>query len=219
MPEIPMTDAEFDTALIAAAMADAAQAGWRHLSIARAARDAGLDLARARARLPSPAALLLRLGAAADRVALSDAAVNPAATVNERLFDLLMRRIDVFQTHRAGVLSLLRAVPADPAACVLLAAATLGSMRWMLEAAGVPASGFAGALRTKGLLAVWLWTVREWQSDTSPDLSATMATLDAALTRASQVARSFGLEQSAPPPTTPADVPPAEFFAPSLTPG
>ena len=69
-----------------------------------------------------------------------------------------MRRIDTLQAHRAGVLALLRALPADPPTALLLALATRRSMRWMLEAAGIPTRGIRGELRVKGLLAVWLWT-------------------------------------------------------------
>ena len=214
-----MTDAEFDAALIAAAMIDAAAVGWRDMSIARAARAANLDLARARTRVQGPRAVLLRLGVIADRAALTDGGIAPAGTVNERLFDLLMRRIDVLQSHRAGVLALLRALPADPGAALLLAMATASSMRWMLDAAGVPTGGAMGALRVKGLVGVWLWTIRGWRSDDSPDLSATMATLDAALARAAQLARSLGLERT--PVSTSAAVmdaaPDADAFA--ATPG
>ena len=74
-----------------------------------------------------------------------------------------MRRIDALQAHRAGVLALLRRLPADPPTALLLALATRRSMRWMLEAAGVPTRGVRGELRVKGLVAVWLWTVRAWR--------------------------------------------------------
>jgi hypothetical protein len=43
-------------------------------------------------------------------------------------------------------------------------------------------------LRAAGLLAVWGYTVQAWQKDDSPDLSATMAALDRALSRAEQAA-------------------------------
>ena len=74
-----------------------------------------------------------------------------------------MRRIDALQAHRAGVLALLRALPAEPPTALLLACATRRSMRWMLEAAGIPTRGVRGELRVKGLLAVWLWTIRAWR--------------------------------------------------------
>ena len=74
------------------------------------------------------------------------------------------------------------------AAALLLATINVRSMGWMLEAAGVSALGPFDRLRAKGLLAVWLWTLRAWRRDTSDDLGATMAALDQALTQAGQAA-------------------------------
>ncbi|MFZ0020096.1 MAG: TetR family transcriptional regulator [Acetobacteraceae bacterium] len=186
-----MDDAAFDRALIAAAFQIAAESGWSAVNVAVAARAASLPLARARERFPGRVAILLRLGRMADQAALAEAPSD--GPVRDRLFDLLMRRIDALQAHRAGVLALLRALPAEPPIALLLALATRRSMRWMLQAAGVlPTSGVRGELRVKGLVAVWLWTIRAWRSDESQDLSATMSALDVALRRAKSAAEWLG---------------------------
>jgi len=80
----------------------------------------------------------------------------------------------------------LRVLPFNPPLAAMLAGSSLRSMQWMLEAAGVDATGPRGLLRAEGLLAVWLWTVRAWKGDESEDLSATMSALDKALDRAEQ---------------------------------
>ncbi|MDE2198639.1 MAG: TetR family transcriptional regulator [Rhodospirillales bacterium] len=187
-----MDDNEFDRALVAAGFELVAERGWRRMRVVEAARRAGLPLDRARARFPCRAAVLMRFGRIADQAALggvsSEAAAGGDGPVRDRLFDMLMRRIDVLQAHRAGMVALLRGLPADPPLALLLAAASLRSMGWLLDAAGVSAAGPLGALRAKGLLAVWLWTLRAWQRDESADLAATMAALDQALTRAGQAA-------------------------------
>jgi len=185
-----MDDPQFDTALIAAAFQLAAEQGWRSVSVATAARAASLPLARARERFPGRAAILLRLGRLADQSAIAEPPGD--GTARDRLFDLLMRRIDAFQAHRAGVLALLRALPAEPSTALLLALATRRSMRWMVEVAGLSSRGLQGELRVKGLLAVWLLTMRAWRSDETQDLSATMAALDTALQRAERVAEFMG---------------------------
>ncbi len=179
-----MDDIEFDKAMITAGFEQAALTGWRGLSIVEAARGAGLPLDRARARFPGPAALLLRFGLMADQAALAEPSLE--ATVRERLFDLLMRRFDVFQQHREGVLAVLRALPTDPVMALGLGAATLRSMAWMLEAAGVPAAGIGGQLRAQGLVGVWLYVLRAWTTDDSADLAGTMAALDKALDQAAR---------------------------------
>ena len=185
-----MDDAAFDRALIAAAFQLAAEQGWRAVSVGAAARAAGLPLTQARERFPGRPVILLRFGRLADQAALVD--VPAEGSARDRLFDLLMRRIDMFQAHRAGVLALFRALSAEPPTALLLALATRRSMRWMLEATGISAAGLRGELRVKGLVAVWLWTMRAWRKDESEDLSATMAALDRALRRAEQAAEWLG---------------------------
>lgn len=207
-----MNEQEFDTALVTAAMKMAGEQGWGAVSVLAAAREAGLPPDRAHAKFPGRHRILLALGRMADQAALGDPA--PEGSTRDKLFDVLMRRVDVFQAHRDGVLALLRALPADPATAALLACATQRSMGWMLDAAGISSAGLRGALRTKGLTAVWLWTMRAWQTDESADLSATMAALDTALARAEPmanwlngVARPATPAESSPQDTTPADEP------------
>lgn len=195
-----MNDTEFDSALVAAAFRLAGEHGWRKLTVTAAAREAQLPLSEARVRFPSKASLLLAFGRLADQAALLDAPDH--GPVRDRLFDLLMRRFDVLQAHRKGVTSVLRSLPTDPPTALLLAWATQRSMRWMLQAAGIEASGPRGELQVRGLLAVWLWAMRAWERDASEDLSGTMAAVDAALQRAEQVAN--WLQGPRPAPRVPA---------------
>ena len=182
-----MEDSDLDRALIAALFEQAALRGWPDASIASAARDAGLPLDRVRARFPSKGAVLLRFGLLADQAALGSG--TPDEPPRDRLFDMVMRRFDSLQPHRDGVLALLRALPREPDTGALLYAATLRSMRWLLDAAGVPTGGLAGQLRAHGLLAIWLRGLRTWQTDESQDLSTTMATVDKGLDQALRAER------------------------------
>jgi hypothetical protein len=201
-----MEDADFDHALIAAWMALAADSG-RHLpSVAAAAQQAGLPLERARGRFASRASVLMRFGRIADEAALTGAVSE--GPVRDRLFDTIMRRIDLFQTHRAGVLAVLRLLPGMPPQALLLGVATERSMRWLLDASGVRTSGITGALRVRGLIAVWLWTLRAWQRDESADLSTTMAALDRALGQAERAAGWLGGSRAKPVAPSPGPVPP-----------
>ncbi|HQT65981.1 MAG TPA: TetR family transcriptional regulator [Acetobacteraceae bacterium] len=183
-------DDDFDKALVAAAFAMAGEQGWARVSPAAAARAGNIDLALARKRFSCRGQILARFGQLADAYALTGAMQD--GTVKDRLFDVLMRRVDFLQTHRAGVMALGRFAPFHPELMKFLARANLRSMGWMLEGAGVSAQGLRGELRKRGLLAVWAWTMRAWARDENPDLSATMAALDSALTRADQAARQFG---------------------------
>lgn len=199
-----MSETDYDSPLIAAALRMAAERGWRTVTVAAAAREAGLPLGEARRRFPSRASILLRFGELADQAALQDLAAE--GTARDRLFDLLMRRFDALQAHREGIRAVLGALPTDPALAVALACATRRSMKWLLEAAGVDTAGARGELRVQGLVAVWLWGVRAWERDASEDLSGTMATVDSALQRAESAANwlhgASAAEPAAPPPVS-----------------
>jgi ubiquinone biosynthesis protein COQ9 len=237
-----MTDDEFDASLVRAAFTLGAEEGWHKVSAASAARHAGLDLARASCRFSGKGAILKRFGTLADSYSLSGAGT--VGLVKDRLFDLLLRRFDFLQTHRAGVVALLRYAPLEPGLGPWLACETLRSMGWLLEGAGVSARGVRGELRRRGLAVVWAWGVRAWLRDETEDLSATMAAVDTALTRADQIAARLNAagarrdgfvpeaaEQTMPEPASPAysapdpatapemDNPEPPAFPPSDTPG
>ncbi|GBQ42416.1 TetR family transcriptional regulator [Komagataeibacter europaeus] len=183
----------FDATLLRSALERAASHGWRRVTVVDAARDAGLSLETARRRAPCKAMLLLTLGRLADEAALVED--ESEGSVREKLFDMLMRRLDVFQQYREGVRSVLRALPMDPPLAILLGGATLESMKWIANAAGMETSGLAGGLRLQALLGVWTMTLRAWDKDDSQDMGTTMAALDQALDRA---ARFTGLAPAAP---------------------
>lgn len=179
-----MEDKQLDQALVAAVFSQAALRGWTDVNIVEAARDADLPLDRVRARFPGRGAVLLRFGILADQAALAAGSSEPSP--RERLFDMVMSRFDALQPHRAGILQLMRALRTDLATSLLLYSATLRSMKWLLDGAGIPSNGVVGGLRVHGLLALWLYALRAWENDESPDLSATMAAVDRGLDRAIQ---------------------------------
>jgi hypothetical protein len=179
-----MEDKQLDQTLVAAVFSQAALRGWADVNIAEAARDAELPLGRVRARFPGRSAVLLRFGILADEAALAAGSSEPSP--RERLFDMVMSRFDALQQHRGGILQLLRAMRTDPSTSFLLYGATLRSMKWLLDGASIPSTGVIGALRVHGLLALWLYALRAWEADESPDLSATMAAVDRGLDRAIQ---------------------------------
>lgn len=184
-----MSITDTDRTLIAAVFAQAALRGWGDVSIADAARDAGVPLADARARMPGRGAVLMRFGVMADGMALAN--VSMSEPPRERLFDALMARFDALQQHRPGVLALLSALRTDPGTSLLLYGGTLRGMKWLLDGVGIPATGLVGALRVHGLLALWLYALRAWEKDESADLSATMAAVDRGLDRAIQAENSL----------------------------
>lgn len=167
--------------------------GWSALTMRAVAAEAGITLAELRARFASPLEMLRAHAAAVDAAVIEGTMEDDTSTARDRLFDVLMRRLDFLQPHRAGVVRLMRDLPRDPFLALWLATEQPRTMRWMLEAAGLEATGPKGALRAHGLGVIWLATLRAWEKDESEDLSATMAALDRALDQADKAARSLGL--------------------------
>jgi AcrR family transcriptional regulator len=169
--------------LVDAALRLAAQQGWRQIGLAAIAAEAGLPLDQAYAACSSKLAILDAFHRRIDRAALATPAPESDAAGRDRLFDILMRRFDALQPHRPALRAILRDSIGDPTA-LLDAPAVLRSMAWMLEAAGISAAGWRGALRTQVLAGLYLWVLRDFLSDDSADLAKTMAALDRRLRRA-----------------------------------
>ncbi len=172
-----------------AAMDLAAERGWRAVDPAAAARRAGLSLAEVYRRAPSRADLLTLLSRIVDEAVLEGgSADDPEETPRDRLFDVMMRRYDALVPYRAGLKAAARALPADPCSLLALTPALGRSLAWMLRAAGIDADGPAGAARVAGLAAIHLKTLKVWFEDDTADLARTMASLDADLRRAEELA-------------------------------
>jgi AcrR family transcriptional regulator len=158
--------------------------GWRGLSLAAIAAAAELPILRVYRIFRSKQAILYGFFRRVDEMVLAEP---PAAEEGERprdrLFDLLMRRFDALQRHKPALDVLRRELAGDPVTALCAGASLQRSMRWMLEAADIPASGLRGAVAVKLTCAAYLSTMRVWQRDDSPDLARTMAALDARLRR------------------------------------
>ena len=182
-----------DDALIAALWRVIAAHGWSGLTMGRLAAEAGVPMSELRDRFPSRLDLLVLHGRLMDKAVLAGTIPGQGGLARDRLFDVLMRRLDAMQPHREGILRLLRDLRFDPGLAGLLGPRLALSMRWMLDAAEIGGSGAQRRAIALGLIGVWLAAVRAWAEDESQDLGSTMAALDRALDRAEQVARTIRL--------------------------
>jgi AcrR family transcriptional regulator len=164
--------------------------GWRNLSLADIASATGLSLAQLYAVFPSKLAVLDAFERRVNEQTLSGE-VGADETIRDRLFDLVMRRLDALAPHKAAIRALLRDLPWDPSVALCTGPRFLNAMRWMAESAGVETGGVGGWLRVNGLAAVYLATLRAWLGDDSPDHTTTLAALDRALKQAEFFARSI----------------------------
>ncbi len=156
-----------------------AAGGWRNLSYADIAKDAGLSLAAAYEAYPSKGAILTGIGRDIDARLFASLEEDPLdGSPKDRLFDLLMRRFDALNDHREAYAALAWELPRTPVEAGCLALQLRRSLANMLEAAGLSASGLRGAFRIEGLGALYACALRVWLKDETADLSKTMAELD-----------------------------------------
>lgn len=162
-----------------------AAGGWRDLSYAEIAKEAGLSLSDAYQAYPSKAAILMGIGRDIDARIFAGLEADPLdGSAKDRLFDLLMRRFDALNQHREAFAALAKDLPRTPGEGLALLCQLRSSLARMLEAAGISASGLRGALRIEGLGAIYAAALRVWFKDDSSDLSKTMAELDKRLSQA-----------------------------------
>jgi AcrR family transcriptional regulator len=175
---------------IDAAMQLAATQGWRDTTLADIAETAGLSLGELRRVAGGKTEILQALSRRAD-AAMLDAGPAEGESVRDKVFELLMRRLDALSPFKPGLKAVSRDLARDPGAAARLACGTARSMAWTLEAAGVNPRGPIGGLRVNALAAIYAYTLRGWLNDESADNAKTMAALDKALRRAESLASPF----------------------------
>lgn len=176
--------------LAVAALALAAEGPWDGVSLARIAERAGLPLAALYPRYRSRGAILEAFMRRIDRAVL--AADDPSLArepARDRVFDVLMRRLEALAPYRAGLASILAAERRAPLAPLSRVPVFLRSMDWMARAAHLDHPGAGGLLVRGGLAAIFLAVVPVFLADEGADLARTMAALDRQVKRADGLMR------------------------------
>jgi len=159
------------------------------IGFAEIAEAAGVPLPQLRNEFASTLAILAAHIKSVDRAVLgADLTDVEEEPPRERLFDVLMRRLEILKPHREAVASLLHSARRNPPLALALNAMAVRSQQWMLAAAGISASGPRGMLRAQGLAALFGGVLRTWINDEDPGLARTMAALDRALGRGQRFA-------------------------------
>lgn len=168
---------------------------FERIGLGEVAAEAGLSLADLRAAFGSTFDMLAGFLREVDRQVLAasgdDMEGEPA---RDRLFDVLMRRLDVLAPHKEAIRSLAESARRNPFFALALNKLSVRSQQWMLAAARIDSAGLRGAVRAQGLALVFARTLRTFLSDDDPALARTMATLDRELTRGE---RALGLVEGA----------------------
>jgi AcrR family transcriptional regulator len=165
-------------------MALLAEKSFERIELAEVAARAGVSLGAMRAEFGSTLAIYAAHVKAIDRAVIEggegDMSEEPP---RERLFDVLMRRIETLAPHKEAMRSLLRSARRNPPLALALNGLAVRSQQWMLAAANIHASGPRGVLRAQGLALLWARVLRTFVNDEEEGHARTMAALDRELGR------------------------------------
>jgi AcrR family transcriptional regulator len=164
-----------------AAVSLAAERPWDEVALRDIAAAAELPMAALYGVVASKDDVLDAVAARLDREAADDLEIDRDAPVRERLFDAAMARFDAMEARRAGLVSILKAEAAKPAAAARALPRGLRTARWLMELAGVDSSGPMGLARAGGVVLILGRTTQAWLEEEAGGLAKTMAALDRAL--------------------------------------
>jgi AcrR family transcriptional regulator len=175
--------------LLAAAFALIGDEGWRGFSFAALARRTGVSRVEIYRRFKSRGALLRELTERIDEAMLAvDEAEIAGLPPRDRVFELLMRRLEALVPYRAGLARLAGDARRDPCVVLLTACRLDRSLMWVQDVAGLRRHGLRARLARRALGVAYLRTLRVWFKDEAADLGRTMAELDRQLRRVQSVA-------------------------------
>jgi AcrR family transcriptional regulator len=183
-PQLPAPTKTNREKIIEAFMAILAEKRFEEIGFREIAARCGLSLAACRSEFSSTLWILAAQTKETDRKVLeggdADMAEEPP---RERLFDVLMRRLEILSPHRAAIRSLMRSASINPGLACALNGLAVRSQQWMLTAADIDAAGPRGLLRAQGLAFYYARVLRVWINDDDPGLARTLAALDRELAR------------------------------------
>lgn len=160
---------------------------FESIGLAEVAGRAGIKLSALRAEFGSTLAIYAAHIKDIDTIVLdggdADMAEEPP---RERLFDVEMRRFEALAPYKDAVRSVMRSVRRNPGLALALNGMAVRSQKWMLEVAGIGASGPRGALRAQGAALMFARVLNVWLDDEEEGLDATMAALDRGLSSAAR---------------------------------
>ena len=165
-----------------ALMALLVEHSFEEIGLAEVAGRASLKLSQLRAEFGSTLAIVAAHIKDIDRIVLAGGEAETEETARDRMFDVLMRRLEALAPYKDATRSLLRSARRNPGLAFALNAMAVRSQTWMLEAAGIGAHGPKGALRAQGAALMFARVLAVWLGDDDEGLDRTMAALDRALT-------------------------------------
>lgn len=182
--------------VLSAALDVAADTPWEFVTMKQIADSAGLTLHDLNSQFLTKSDILRAIIDSLDRQVEKNIKDlqrdrDTPAPVRDRLFDVLMERIEIANQHRAAHISFFKSFGWTKESSCNDLSLLKSSMTRMAHCAGIRTDGLSGQLYLFGLSSTYLWVLLTWMTDTSPDLGRTMSKLDQTLGRGEFLADSI----------------------------
>lgn len=174
--------------VVKAALDLAAERPWQDVTLRDIADRSDVALADLRNDFSGKPAILAKFIRMVDDAVLAKAPGRDAGQpARDRVFDVLMTRLEVLEPYKAAI----RSIAEAPGTGLSIAKNAMASQAWMLHAAGIPTDGPLGTARVAGLASIYSSLLRTWLEETDLSYPRTMAALDRRLKRGEAVLRSL----------------------------
>lgn len=151
-----------------------AERGWYGFGYGDVVSAVGVESDAARRIFPDRKAIMLSYLGGLERDSLAVDQENADEPVRDRLFAILMERLDLASPHRLAIERLMREGAPKAVWCA--------GRRWLRQVTKqVGITGMTAPVQTLGLGLVWMTVLPKWFDDDSEDLAPTMAALDSQL--------------------------------------
>jgi AcrR family transcriptional regulator len=158
--------------------------GWAAFHLEEVAKKTKIPLQQVHEFFPEKTALLKELARRVDNKTLACGHIkDSASSVKEALFELIMERFDVLSSYRNGLKRICFEGWKEPFSFSFLGPLSCHSVDILLETTGMKREGILGVLKEKIFSLFYLYIFKIWLEDDSADMSKTMASLDAGLSK------------------------------------
>ena len=191
-----MLSKDFEEVLIEIAFSLTLKDGWKAFSLNQLAEEVGEKTAMSPILVsnhyPAKSAILSTFERYIDAQVLAEEIhFTDQDTPRDRIFEVLMLRLEMIQKYKTALSRICKELPLDPLSIFATGPTLLLSMSKMLNASGQLKNGLLGVAQAHGLLAIWASSFRTWLTDNNPDHSLTMAKLDRNLRYGENIIRRF----------------------------
>ena len=177
-----------ETILIDTTLSLAGELGWPSVTLQLIGKTANVPLSEVSAIFSSKWDILEAFRERTDLLLTAGKSANLSGqSAKDRLFDILMARIEIIEPWKAGIGSIARHAVAQPITGIRLFTSLNKSMECMIEHVNAKIQGPGKLIQSRGLTLIYLLVLRRWVADPSSDLGPTMAELNERLISADQL--------------------------------